>query len=388
VIRGGFGIFTMTNLGQLSFNITDIASSVVRTYTNADPVTGTPRYQFPSPFYAATAQQFIGASDFYQNTPTTYRDPQSAQWNLTVERELPANMGFRVSYVGMNSYRMNLSVDLNQTRPSTKPYDASQRPYPNWNRILSSENLGFANYQALQTELNRKFKNGLSFQASHTWAKNLSNYGGDAPSGFSPEVIYGTAVNDRFNLRAERGNVAATRRHRFLLSGTYELPFGGFFRGWQMSTVTMIQSGPFLTPTYSAGLVDPANINTFNRGSVLRPDRIANGNVSHPTADQYFDINAFAAPPANAGRIGNAGVGTLVGPGTVAISAGLSKTFAVSERAKLRLETTFTNLPNHPNFAPPAVDVSTPATFGRTTTVQAAESAGNRTGQVSLRLVF
>ncbi|HXM34739.1 MAG TPA: TonB-dependent receptor, partial [Pyrinomonadaceae bacterium] len=113
VIRGGVGIFTMTNLGQLSFNITDIASSVVRTYTNADPVSGAPRYQFPAPFYTATTQQFIGASDFYQNTPTNYRDPQTAQWNLTVERELPRSMALRVSYVGMNSYRMNLTVDLN-----------------------------------------------------------------------------------------------------------------------------------------------------------------------------------------------------------------------------------------------------------------------------------
>lgn len=402
VVRGGFGIFTMTNLGQLSFNITDIASSVVRTYTNADPATGAPRYQFPAPFFAATTQEFIGSSDFYQNTPTNYRDPQSAQWNLTIERELPADLALRVSYVGMNSYRMNLTVDLNQTPPGAKPYDPSQKPYPNWNRILSSENLGFANYQALQTELNRRLKNGLTFQASYMWAKSLANYGGDAPSGFAPEVIYGTAINDRFNLRDVRGDVAGTRRHRFLLSGLYELPFGngkrflslrgsvlnGLFGGWQLSTVTLIQTGPFLTPTFSAGLVDPANINTFNRGSLLRPDRIGSGVVHHPTPDQFFDINAFAAPPANAGRIGNSGVGILVGPGTVAISGGLSKTIAVTERAKLRFEATFTNLPNHPNFAPPAVDVSTPATFGKTTTVQTAENAGNRTGQIALRLTF
>src|SRR5262252_4334445 len=402
VIRGGFGIFTMTNLGQLSFNITDIASSVVRTYTNADPATGAPRYQFPSPFFSATAQQFIGTSDFYQNTPTNYRDPQSAQWNLTVERQLPGEMAVRVSYVGMNSYRMNLTVDLNQTPPSTQAYDPSQKPYQNWNRILSSENLGYANYQALQTELNRRLKSGLSFQASHTWAKNLANYGGDAPSGFAPEVIYGTAINDQFNLRAVRGNVAGTRRHRFLFSGLYELPFGkgkrflsnlspvlnGFLGGWQLSNVTLVQTGPFLTPTFSAGLVDPANINSFNRGSLLRPDRIGDGSIDHPTPDRYFDINAFTAPPANAGRIGNSGVGILVGPGTVAISGGLSKTSALTEKVKLRFETTFTNLPNHSNFAPPAVDVSTPATFGRTTTVQTAEGAGNRVGQVSLRLEF
>jgi hypothetical protein len=402
VVRGGFGIFTMTNLGQLSFNITDIASSVVRTYTNADPVTGAPRYQFPSPFYSATAGQFIGASDFYQNTPTNYRDPQSAQWNLTVERQLPANMDLRVSYVGMNSYRMNLTVDLNQVHPNTQGYNSALRPYPNWNRILSSENLGFANYQALQTELNRRLKSGPFFQASYTWAKSLANYGGDAPPGFAPEVIYGTAVADRFSLRNERGDVAGTRRHRFLISGVYELPvgvgkpflahmnpvFNGILGGWQLSTVTLIQTGPFLTPTYSAGLVDPANVNIFNRGSLLRPDRIGSGNVSNPTPDHYFDINAFTAPPANAGRIGNSGVGILVGPGTVAISGGLAKTFAVNERVKLRFEATFTNLPNHPNFAPPAIDVSTPATFGKTTTVQTAENAGNRTGQLSLRLTF
>ncbi|MBO0720738.1 MAG: TonB-dependent receptor [Blastocatellia bacterium] len=402
VIRGGFGIFTMTNLGQLSFNITDIASSVVRTYTNADPLTGAPRYQFPSPFYSAATQEFIGSSDFYQNTPTNYKDPQSAQWNLTIERELPADLALRVSYVGMNSYRMNLTVDLNQVPPSTGAYDPTLKPYQNWNRILSSENLGYANYQALQTELNRRLKNGVSFQASYTWAKNLADYGGDAPSGFAPEVIYGTAVNDRFDLRDVRGNVAGTRRHRFLVSGLYELPLGkgkpffakmspvlnGLLGGWQLSTVTMIETGPFLTPTYSAGLVDPANINTFNRGSILRPDVIGNGNIDQPTPDHYFDINAFTAPTANAGRIGDAGVGILVGPGTVAISGGLSKTFMVTERVKLRFEMTFTNLPNHTNFAAPAVDVSTPATFGRTTAVQTAEGAGNRVGQLSLRLEF
>ncbi|HXK10069.1 MAG TPA: TonB-dependent receptor [Vicinamibacteria bacterium] len=391
VVRGGWGLFTVTSLGQLSFNTTDIASSVVRTYANADPATGAPRYSFPAAFYAATTQEFIGASDFYQNTPTGYRDPQVMQWNLTVEREIPGQMVLSASYVGMRSYRMNVTVDLNQVAPSARPYDAARKPYPTWNRILSSENLGSGNYEALQAGLNRRLRGGLTFQASYTWAKNLADYGGDAPSGFTPEVIYGTAVADRYHLDALRGNVAGTRRHRFLLSGLYELPLARnnrFLGGWQVSTVALLQTGPYLTPTFSAALVDPANLNIFNRGSILRPDRIGDGNLANPTPDHYFDIGAFAAPPANAGRIGNSGVGILVGPGTVAISAGLSKTFPLSGRTRLRLDTTFTNLPNHPNFAPPAVDVSTPATFGRTTTVQTAEGAGNRVGQVSLRLEF
>jgi hypothetical protein len=54
----------------------------------------------------------------------------------------------------------------------------------------------------------------------------------------------------------------------------------------------------------------------------------------------------------------------------------------------MKLESTFTNLPNHLNFAPPATDVSSPSTFGKLTSVQTAENAGNRTGQIALRIEF
>jgi hypothetical protein len=54
----------------------------------------------------------------------------------------------------------------------------------------------------------------------------------------------------------------------------------------------------------------------------------------------------------------------------------------------LRLEGTFTNILNHPNFAPPSTDVTSRSTFGVLTSVQTAENNGNRTGQVSLRLQF
>jgi hypothetical protein len=72
----------------------------------------------------------------------------------------------------------------------------------------------------------------------------------------------------------------------------------------------------------------------------------------------------------------------------VAIAAGLSKTFALGERVHVKFESTFTNLPNHLNYAPPSTDVSSPSTFGKITSVQSAENAGNRTGQLALRIEF
>ena len=103
---------------------------------------------------------------------------------------------------------------------------------------------------------------------------------------------------------------------------------------------------------------------------------------------QYFNLAAFSATPAGAGRFGNAGVGILQGPGTAAVSLGVAKSFAVTERVHARFESTFTNVLNHTNFAPPATVVDSPSTFGVLSAPQTAENAGNRTGQAALRLSF
>jgi len=54
----------------------------------------------------------------------------------------------------------------------------------------------------------------------------------------------------------------------------------------------------------------------------------------------------------------------------------------------MRFESTFTNIPNHLNYSPPATDVTSPSTFGKLTSVHGAENAGNRTGQLALRIEF
>jgi Carboxypeptidase regulatory-like domain len=398
VVRGGVGIFTMTNLGQLSFNTTNIDVSVVRTTFNPNSQTGAPTYQFPSVRTPDNPLLIAGTGDFYQNTLTNYRDPQSAQWNLTIERELARDLTLRESYVGMSSYRMSETVDLNQVQPSTISPNPNPKPYPNWGRILSTDNEGHVGYQGLQSELNLRARSGLTFQASHVWAKSLGNVGGDAPTSFNPEIIYGTPVADRFNVAADRGNMSATRRQRFLLSAVYDLPVGQnrkyfsrmnrftdvFAGGWSLSTVSLWETGPYLTPTTSSSY-DPGNLNISYRGAIQRPDCIGNGNIANPATGSMFNLAAFNPIPS--GPVGNCGVGILLGPGTSTIAGGLSKNFQVTEHLRLRFEGTFTNLLNHPNFAPPPTNV-TSSSFGIVQSVQTAENSGNRTGQLSLRLDF
>jgi hypothetical protein len=92
------------------------------------------------------------------------------------------------------------------------------------------------------------------------------------------------------------------------------------------------------------------------------------------------------------GRFGNAGVGSIVGPGTVNLSSGISKAFAITERANLRIEGTFTNVLNHTNLGDPNLDISS-SSFGRINGVigsglLGANDGGARSGQVSARLDF
>jgi Carboxypeptidase regulatory-like domain len=397
VIRAGFGIFTVTALGQLQNNNESNPQAAVNTWQNNNG--GTPLFTFPhvTPFNAGL--QF-GGGELEQATDPHYRDAQSAQWNLTVERELTSNTSLRVSYVGMNSYRLNVSENLNQTRPSTMPYNFANAPFQNWGVIFSTNNLGGQNYQALELEASHRMARGLSYQANYAWAHNISDAQGDAPTAFQGETRYGLADLNRFDISANRGNVVGNRRQRLLVTGTYELPFGkgrqwlnsspivgGVLGGWNINTITLLETGPYLTPTDSV-TNDQTNTDPAGDGSIVRPDRIGNPIPSNRTPGNYFNVGAFQSTPAGAGRIGNAGVGILEAPGTIAVSAGLAKLIAVRESFRLRFESTFTNVLNHTNYAPPVTNISNPGSFGVLTAQQTAENAGNRTGQIALRLEF
>jgi len=433
VLRAGFGIFTVINLGQLQNNNESNPQASVHTYSNCYiPPSATscvPLFAFPNTIAPSQLVQ-IGGGTLEQATDPRYRDPQSAQWNVTIERELTPSTALRLSYVGMNSYRLNLTVNWNQIAPSAQPYVPSpivdpRAPFQNWGVIYSTENLGGANYQAMEVEATHKASKGLSFSANYTWAHNISDAQGDAPVGFGGETAYGLAVLNRFDIGADRGNVAGTRRQRFLLTGNYDLPFGkgrqwssssgvlnGVFGGWSLNTITLIETGPYLTPTInpsgcqvplqnsSGQLVCPSlpngileqndqtNTDPELDGAILRPDIVGNPIPAHRSANNYFNLSAFAPTPVGAGRIGNAGVGILEAPGTVAVSAGLAKAMTIHENLRLRFEATFTNVLNHTNYAPPATNVSSPSTFGILNAQQTAENAGNRTGQLALRLDF
>lgn len=411
VVRAGFGVYTMTNLGPLSFNNSGNPTSNLHTYSVATPPAGVgpvPVVTFPNTAPPQSGPQFGGGS-LDQGVDPNYRDPQANQYSLTLERQLTASNALRISFVDMNSYRLSITEDLNQIAASATAYNSgatagayvdSRAPYQNWNQLYSTFNHGKANYKALEVELSHRMAKGFYYNANYTLATNKADNQGDTPSSFAGEVNYGLPITDRFHTAANYGNAEGTRRNRFLLTGIVEVPFGRgrkfmaesgvldkLFGGFDLNTVTLFESGPWLTPSISQSF-DQSNTNVQNRGAFLRPDVVSNDFVKGRSRAQYFNLAAFAPTPANAGRFGNAGVGILEGPGTKTVSLGVAKVFALTERTHLRFESTFTNVFNHTNFAPPATQIDSPNTFGALTAATTAESAGNRTGQFALRYEF
>ncbi len=409
VIRAGFGIYTMTTLGPMSFNSGIIALSDLLTYNNSVK-NGVAAFQFPQTSPAG-APASLGGGDFEEANNPHWKDPSSAQWNLTVERELTPNTTLRLSYTGQGAYHLPITIDRNQIPASTTPYTIPNNgysvvdpraPFQNWNLLMECESIGNQSFQSGIVEFTQRASHGLTFQANYTFAKNISNaQSSDAPSAYAGEEPYAVEIANAYNMKYDRGNVVGMPRQRFMLTGTYQLPFGKgqafegphflnpVIGGWILSTVTTIQTGQWLTPTMPAA-DDQSNTNMIVRntgGAIARPDCVGNP-YANQTTQNFYSLSAFALPPTDAGRFGNCGVGILQGPGMIDVDAGLAKRFNLGERFHLRFEASFTNVLNHTNFAPPALNVGNPSAFGVLQAALPQGLGGNRTGQIALRLDF
>jgi len=136
-------------------------------------------------------------------------------------------------------------------------------------------------YHSLQTVISKTLSNGLNIRGSYTFAKNLGTADG----------LVGGNIQNIYNVAAEKGPVQPDIRHRVAISYVYELPFGrgrsflsdapplvdGLLGGWQLSGITIAQSGAAYVPTLGSDLTNTGS-------SSPRP------NLIHDPYDFSFDI--------------------------------------------------------------------------------------------------
>ncbi len=433
-LRGGFGMYNITLLGSSFYSLTGTLQADTVEYTNQETAAG-PAYTWPKIFVgsgSAAAAPTYGQAYFGTGNDIHWRDPYSEQTTFSLDRDLGSGFGARISYIGLITHHLVWAPNLNDLPYSNTVSAYSQplsaRPFPNWGRINTRSTGADANYQSLQINVAHHQSKGLTFDSTYTYAKNESDNQGPNSISFTGENGGGRA-SYAGSPRVDFGQVYGTRRNRWNSTVLYQLPVGRgrafaanmpraldlVVGGWQTSNIFLWQSGPFLTPYFPSGQGDPSGTGSGLNGGLYgdlghrtqNPDRVGNPKLTGRNRTDWISTSAYVCPgepgwmpgspcttgsgqpgaPLPIGRFGNAQDGSVTGPGTVALSSGLSKTFQFTERVSLRAEGTFTNVLNHTNLGNPNLNISS-GQFGVITGTQTGDFAGPRTGQISARLQF
>ncbi len=439
-VRGGFGMYNITLLGANFYSLTGTLQAQTSQYTNTyNNTTHAIGYQWPVIYSGAGngggCSNCYGTDYFGTANSTNWKDPYTEQWSLSVDHDFGSGYGVRLSYIGSETHQLVWAPDEN-TLPFSNSVSANFQPlsarlFPNWGRINTRATGANESYHSLQAEFDHRFQRGLQLNSSWTYAKALADNQGPANTGFAGESggARATSILDR---HADFGNVYGTRRHRWNTTAVYDLPFGRgrefgsnmsrfadtVVGGWRLSSIFLWQTGPFESPYFPSGQGDPSGTGSGLNGTQSGfdgghrnqyPDQVAGTSYKphHQTRFNWINPGAFTCPgypnwqpgtacttgsgtgpsPNPIGRFGNAQPGSVVGPGTVNLSAGLSKTFSITERLKLRAEGTFTNVLNHTNLSDPNMNISSPS-FGLISSAISSDFGGARSGQVSMRLDF
>jgi hypothetical protein len=359
IVRGGFGIFYDRPQGNMVFDMIANAPGVLN-----------------STLQWGRLQELTSASGDPDPTltlnPTAYdfEPPKIYQWNVGIQRKLFQNYIFDVAYVGSESRDLLRQVQINavprgatflpQNQDPTRapgsvpgstalPLDLL-RPFPGYGGIRMWEYSGYANYNALQTSVNRRFENGYMFSVFYVWSKAL----GIANDDFSAGV---PNVSDEEVRRLDYSLLNYDRTHNFVLNFIYQTPSVATGRAlsllandWQISGVYRWTSGRPYGVGFSIPGIGNANLagNDGNPGArvvlTCDPGRGWSG-------DPYKQLDTACFAPPQPGSDGAESARFFVrAPPINNVDLSLSKNFGVVRGIRFEVRLDMFNALNHTQF--------------------------------------
>jgi len=419
VIRSGYGIFWIPDYVSFSLNpLNDMVNGGATTYTGT--VDGThPVNTIALPFPNGIAQppgrnlgttgtqQFLTqvVQSITEVDPDNHPQGYLQQWNLDVQRELPAGFFVSAAYVGSRGTHLaQYSQQINQIPDALLAQAAAQvnpslpnprqnvmlvqstpnpffingqalalagptttlgqllRPYPQYAGVqLAGQGSYDSIYHSFQLTVQRRFADAGSLLVAYTNAKLISDT--DTLTAWVETGVGG--IQDNNNLRGERSLSSQDVPQRLVISYVLDLPFGKGKRylssaqgwterlvgGWGVDGVTIFQRGFPLV--FTNGQVNGTTL--FGGGS--RPNVISGCAAASPTQPiaEWFNTKCFTAPPdfifGNEPRVDP----RLRAQGISNFDFALFKRarFGSNERLGLEFRTEFFNLFNRTQFAPP-----------------------------------
>lgn len=382
-IRGGGGIFFSQ-----------------RTYTGNmyQNIINPPSIFYPTQYYGNLSTFNPGAGVVSPSTMTYYDPnstlPRSAQWNISIQRELGFKSVVNVAYVANmvrhDQYINNINevpyqAEFQHLDPTTGTPLADNyfRPYPGYSSLNDTMFGDNANYESLQVSLNRRMSRGLAYGVAYTWSKALDDLKG--PTYLPDTLTYGPTSVDMPNRLTPNWvwNLpkASTHWNNLLSRGVLD--------NWQMTGIVSFISG--VMQTVSLATTNGENITGGGDGAKV----IRTGNAVLPksqrTFNQFFNTSVWALPSVNpigatqtVNYIGNGWTPEFRGPGINDWDISMVKKIPISkERVAAQLRCELYNAWNHPSFS--AVNVA--SNFNPTTGAQSNTAFGQLTADRSPRII-
>ena len=248
---------------------------------------------------------------------------------------------------------------------------ARLRPNQQFGTITYLDSGGDSYYHSMQATLRKRFESGLLFGLAYTFGKSIDDQSVDpvgSTSGGGLSTTNSRTPTDIRNWRLERARSDFDRTHVVTSHWVYELPFGRGKRfggslpgslnhiagGWTVNGIYTFMSGEPFSVRSGARTSNYAHESRADLVGALPEVKLQEiPGVIGPVV--FKDASAFQLPAP-----GGTGMGRNIfeAPGYWNLDLGVTKRFAVTERANLQLRAEAFNAFNHPNFDNPR-DAST-----------------------------
>lgn len=260
------------------------------------------------------------------------RLPYVGQWSATLERAFGSQTVASLGYVGSSAR----DLILREVGGRGSTFTAL---------VALTTNSGESDYHGLQAQIRRRMSRSWQALASYTWSHSIDNASSDA------FLLWGISGPDN------RGSSDFDLRQAFNGSVSYEPAWA---KGWSLDGIFRARTGFPITVLQSEEYEGIALANAF------RPDLVYGQPLWVPSANTPGgrQLNPAAFTPTVTGVQGALGRNAIAGFGMAQLDLALRREFRFTDQHRLLLRIEAFNALNHPNFADPTRDMSSPV-FGQ-----------------------
>ncbi|MBO0797629.1 MAG: TonB-dependent receptor, partial [Blastocatellia bacterium] len=308
-----------------------------------------------------------------QSVPADLREARLHSWNVAFQRELWWGLTAEAAYVGntgrgvLADFNLNAATELGTAVVGND--NAARQLFATTGRTVDVIQRVRTNthYNALQTKLDRRFKNGFLLSTSYTYGRAITGMGTDNGS-----------IDTPADPKIDVGRAGFDITHSFVQSFVWAIPFAekthGWLKwaldGWQVTGILVAQTGTPLDFTLSgANLHAPGNT---QRPNISGDPKVLGG---FGPGQLYFDTSVFSVPAETLTGLVDPNLhyapfgnmtrnSSINGPGYWNLDASVFKRFRFTERLGGELRVDSFNILNHPNPGNPQTSV-TSTTFGQ-----------------------